>query len=138
MYKRQYLSDADLSDANLRRANLSGADLSGAYLDDMYVDIPTDLSEVRPIILSTPDRLKMHLWHSDEDWHNGEAKPIHACKTAHCLAGFAHHMAALKRPALLSPKVNVYLVGKRALGDEAASHFLDSDEAALALSLIHI
>lgn len=132
---------ADLRDAEVRGADLRGADLRDAflkrvklrdaYLDEMYLDIPVTLSEVREVILSHRDRLNMRNWHVDEDWHNGKAKPVDECGTAHCIAGWAHHLAALRRPELLDEKVNVYLVGQLALGDEAAEHFFDSNDEAL-------
>jgi hypothetical protein len=74
----------------------------------------------------------MELWHGDDAWRNGEAKPVNECGTSHCIAGWAHHLAALKRSELLDERINVYLLGRLALGDEAASHFFDSTDSALA------
>ena len=137
------LSGTDLSGANLRAANLRGTDLRGTYLraaylrwsdldgalfDDVYTDIPVTLSEVRDLILSHVDRLNMNTWHSDNHWRD---KPVDECGTSHCVAGWTHHLASLKRPKLLASKINTWLVGRMALGEEAASHFYDSDEEAL-------
>lgn len=150
-FKYADLRDAVLSRSVLRNANLAGADLRGTDLrdadlsevkfgnneldgtkfDEVYKNIPVTLSEVRDVILQNRDRLVMHSWHSDDDWQTGGAKPIHVCQTTHCIAGWAHHLAALKRPELLDEKINVYLVGRLALGDKAASHFFDSRSDAL-------
>ena len=135
------LTDANLIGANLRGANLRGAilndadlrraNLIDANLDEMYSDIPVTLAEVRDVILSRRERLDMRFWHDDSDWHNGTAKPIDECCTSHCIAGWAHHLASLKRPELLDPKVNIYLVGRLALGVEVANRFYDDSESVL-------
>lgn len=129
--RRADLSRADLSRANLEGVNLYRVDLAGANFGPVYIDIPVTLEEVRAVILANKDRLNMESWHGDDEWHNGVAKPVNDCGTTHCVAGWAHHLAALKRPELLDPKVNVYLVGRLALGDAAAEHFFDDEEEAL-------
>ena len=118
-----YLFGANLLGANLRKANLRCA-----KLDDMYSDIQVSFDDVAEVILSHRDRLDMARWHGDNDWHNGAAYPVDQCGTSHCAAGWAHHLAALKRPELLDEKVNVYLVGRLVMGDEAAEHFFDDND----------
>ena len=126
------LEGAYLRGANLEGANLRDAYLGDAYLGDAYADIPVTLRDVADAILRRPSRLDMDTWHGDDDWCDGEAKPIDECGTSHCLAGWAHHLAAIKRPELLDPKINVYLVGRLALGNDVAKRFYDSNEETLA------
>ena len=125
------LRDADLYGANLYGADLHGANLRDTMFDAVYINLPVTLLQVRDVILSRPNLLSMSGWHGDDDWHNGTVHQMDECQTTHCVAGFAHCIAAIKRPSLLNEKVNVQLVGRLALGDEAASHFYDSDEDAI-------
>lgn len=100
----------------------------------MYIGLNELVSpqDVYSVIKENPDRLKMSSWHGDSEWHNGhDAKAVHDCGTSHCIAGWAHHLCAIKRPELLSDKVNVELVGRLCLGDEAASHFHDGTDDAM-------
>mgnify|MGYP004259535753 CR=1 FL=1 len=51
--------------------------------------LPCPISQVRWHIVEHGDRLDMNYWHGFSNcWHPG-TKPEHACKTAHCLAGWA-------------------------------------------------
>ncbi len=126
-----YLQGANLRCANLRCADLQDADLHDAYLEDAYQRIPVTLEEVRDVILGHVDKLNMSNWHSDERWHNGTVREISECGTTHCMAGFAHLIAAKRRPELLDEKINVELVGRLALGEEVARRFYDTNESVL-------
>ena len=126
------LSGVDLSGVDLSGVDLSGAKLTGAILDRMYVDIPVTLAEVRDAILANLDKFNMRQWHSDNNWHNGKVHPLSECATTHCIAGWAHYLAAQRRPELCNPKVSTYLVGRLALGEEATKHFFDKSDDALA------
>ena len=87
--------------------------------------------QVAEHILSNQSKLAMYTWHSNDDWHNGQVNDIRTCNTTHCMAGWAHVFAAMERPALLGPKINIHLVGKLTLGEEAESHFFDNNETAI-------
>lgn len=127
------LSWADLGGADLSEANLSEADLRGAEIPNReWMRGLVSLSEVAGVVLAHPERLEMGEWHSDSEWKNGVAKPVEACGTTHCIAGWAEHLAALKDPRILEVKMHSYLIGRLILGDEAASHFYDSNEDAIA------
>ena len=110
------LSEADLSGADLRGADLSeadlrGADLSGADCDRADGAQLENLKEVAKIALSTG--LQMHSVHS-------------GCGTTHCIAGWA--CAMLPNGKLLEQKLGWEEAGRLLLGNDAASHFFDSDE----------
>ena len=134
------LSNADLSDANLRNADLSDANLSDANLRNAnlpsgYRRITNILKETAQHILAHQELLNMGIWHSNNDWMSKGLglSPLgqESCGTTHCMAGWAHVIASREIPELRSDKVNVHLVGKLALGDEAEKHFFDSNKKAI-------
>ena len=111
------LAGADLSGANLRYANLRGADLSGADLGDAKglpdLSVPNLLNEIP----TTPDKLDMGSWH---------------CGTAHCLAGWAVHLAGpegYKLEAQIGPSAAGALIWSASCG--IIPNFLDSNEDAI-------
>jgi hypothetical protein len=76
--------------------------------------------------------LLMHHWHSG--WISilmtADLSPearFHCCGTAHCIAGFAQVMCGLGAFRCEAPRVGFIVLGK-----EAASHFYDSSEQAIA------
>lgn len=82
------LSDANLIEADLSRANLSGASLRGASLRGANLsgaNLPKTakirklFSKIKTAIETNGNKLDM------SDWHT--------CKTTHCVAGWAIHLA---------------------------------------------
>ena len=108
------LRDANLSGADLRDANLRGADLSGAKFSIPFTPDPQLINKVAAKALATNDALDMDIWHT--------------CETTHCIAGWANHLHPEGR--LLEHFTSPYLAARLLLGDEAASHFFDSNDAA--------
>jgi hypothetical protein len=71
------------------------------------------LKEVARHALAHPDNLDMRAWHSD-------------CGTAHCIAGWAVHLAGARGYAL-EARFDAAAAGFLLLGAWAATHFHDSD-----------
>ena len=111
------LREADLREANLSWANLCGADLSGAKGLPIAADAPARLQAVAAQVLSTPDCLRMNLWHSN-------------CGTAHCLAGWAIHQAG-PIGATLEALHGAHLAGLLLLGHDAAARFYQPNHEVL-------
>ena len=108
------LTGADLSDANLSGADLRNADLSGADFGIPFTPDPQLINKVAAKALATNDALDM------DDWHT--------CETTHCIAGWAIHLHPEGK--LLEYFTSPHLAARLLLGDEAASHFYDSSDAA--------
>ena len=70
------------------------------------------LKRVAEAVQAPGNRLEMGRWH--------------ACETTHCIAGWAAYLAGVERGEAPST------AGYRLLGAEAATHFYDSDAAAMA------
>jgi hypothetical protein len=96
------LRDADLSDANLSDANLRGADLSGAYLSgadqkeltrEEYAQRALKYRERHPEVPVVPelDATICRIVTSGEG--TLDMSGWHQCKTSHCRAGWAIHLA---------------------------------------------
>ena len=119
------LSGSDLSHADLRDADLSGADLSHAILRDadlrgsigfpVAVDAPQRLLAVARAALAEDSALDMEHWHT--------------CKTTHCIAGWAIHLAG-ELGRVLQESHGPELAGRMLLGHEAALHFYDTNDDA--------
>jgi len=105
------LRGADLRGAHLRRADLRWANLRGAKLD---LEIESGLLEKIASEALKENALDM------DDWHT--------CKTTHCIAGWACHLA--KNGIELEKKYGAQIAGLKLLGVEAHSHFFDSNEDA--------
>jgi hypothetical protein len=116
--RRANLSDAILSDANLSDANLSGAILSGANGLPIAADAQQRLHAVASHVLAHPQILQMGSWHNE-------------CGTAHCLAGWAIHQAGTLGE-VLEKLHGPYMAGLLLLGSNAAAHFYDSNDDAIA------
>jgi hypothetical protein len=134
--KRADLSWADLEGANLGGANLEGADLEGANLcgadlswtklrgsnltgvalDDTYEHSEKLLKQIAEIIINEPDRLNMDAWHN-------------RCGTTHCLSGWATTLHS--EGELWEERYGNHTAGFMILGQEAASHFYDTNEEAI-------
>jgi hypothetical protein len=77
------------------------------------------------------ENFDMDTWHKEWDIHGptplcGE-EAYNECGTVHCIAGFAQVMAQVKGFSTYPEDAGYYL-----LGNEAHSHFMDSDEEGLA------
>jgi hypothetical protein len=125
------LSGADLSGAYLSGADLSGADLSGAYLSEGSFDeipkIENLDAELFKIIKTKKGSLNMGRWH-------GEDKAP-ACKTTHCRAGWAIHLAGEFGRAMewaLGAPVAGALLYARAYPDLPIPNFYATNEDAIA------
>jgi hypothetical protein len=127
------LSHAILNGANLRGANLSyailrgailhGAILNGAILNGanglpIAADAQQRLRAVASHVLDHPQILQMKSWHSE-------------CGTTHCLAGWAIHQAGTLGE-VLEKLHGPYMAGLLLLGANAAAHFYDSNDDAIA------
>jgi hypothetical protein len=117
------LSHANLSDANLSGANLSGVDLSDANLSGanglpIAADAQQRLRAVASHVLAHPQILQMKIWHSE-------------CGTTHCLAGWAIHQAGTLGE-VLEKLHGSHMAGLLLLGANAAAHFYDSNDDAIA------
>ena len=108
---------ANLHGANLHGADLSGANLRGAQGLPIVADAPARLQAVAAQVLSSPDCLRMNLWHSN-------------CGTAHCLAGWAIHQAG-PIGATLEALHGAHLAGLLLLGHDAAARFYQSNDEVL-------
>ena len=121
--RNAYLEGTNLRGANLRGTNLWDADFRGANLKESLLDEPIAteeqarqrLSVIAQNVKAEPNSLDMREWH--------------ACETTHCLAGWAIHHAG-EEGARLEAKYGPYVAGLLLLGNEAASHFYDIDDAA--------
>jgi hypothetical protein len=120
---RADLRDASLAGADLTNADLAGADLAGADLTNAKgLDLPAPdvaaarIKQIAEIVTADQAALKMDGWH---------------CGTAHCIAGWAIHLAGDDGYALEKAKGS-YMAGLELLGVEAAAHFYDDNERALA------
>jgi len=82
-----YLDGAYLDGANLRGAYLDVANLRGAYLDGAYLDV-ANLDGV-PIILNIDTTILAAI----EGGGSLDMSTWHSCKTTHCRAGWAIHLA---------------------------------------------
>ncbi len=108
------LIGADLTGAKLSWANLQGANIKGAQFD---VEIEDGLLQrIANLVLSDNAKLAMHR--------------VHICNTKHCIAGWACHLAA--RGKEMEVQYGWDWAGLRLLGPEAATHFYDSDQNAIA------
>jgi hypothetical protein len=78
-------------------------------------DCNRNLKQVAALALAHDNSLKMD--------------KVHVCETTHCIAGWA----VFNHPdgAEMEKKCGWWLAGKFLLGDEAASHFMDSQEDGL-------
>jgi hypothetical protein len=117
------LSYAILSYADLRDADLSGANLRDANLRDanglpIAADAQQRLRAVASHVLDHPQILQMESWHSE-------------CGTTHCLAGWAIHQAGTLGE-VLEKLHGPYMAGLLLLGANAAAHFHDSNDDAIA------
>jgi uncharacterized protein YjbI with pentapeptide repeats len=75
-----YLRGANLRGANLREADLNGANLRGADLNNEHpIPIVPNIDAAILAALDTGGQLEMETWHT--------------CKTTHCRAGWAMHLA---------------------------------------------
>ena len=111
---RLWLKDASTG----LRADLLGADLRDAVGLPIVDDAPARLQAVAAAVLADPASLNMGHWHSP-------------CGTAHCIAGMAIAQAG-PIGKTLEVMHGAYMAGLLLLGTEAASHFFDSNEDALA------
>jgi hypothetical protein len=107
------LCGANLRDADLCGANLYGANLRGATGLPIASDSQERLKAVAQQVLNQPDSLQMGDWHSK-------------CGTAHCLAGWAIHLAG-PTGEILEKLHGPHLAGLLLLGTEAAEHFYESN-----------
>lgn len=116
--------NADLRGADLRGAVLSGADLRGAVLRgavlsdavgfSIAADAPERLQAVARAALE-PNALEMGAWHT--------------CKTTHCIAGWAVHLAG-EPGRILESTLGMEIAGLCLLGPEAHRYFfVGNDEA---------
>jgi hypothetical protein len=112
------LSGANLSGANLRYANLSDIDLRGANGLPIAADAQQRLRAVASHVLAHPQILQMKIWHSE-------------CGTTHCLAGWAIHQAGTLGE-VLEKLHGSHMAGLLLLGANAAAHFYDSNDDAIA------
>ena len=106
---RETVAKAVASGANLRDADLSDAKFSIPFTPD-----PQLINKVARAALATNDALEMDAWHT--------------CETTHCIAGWSIHLHPEGK--LLEHFTSPYLAARFLLGDEAASHFDDSNDAA--------
>ncbi|MCI0541141.1 MAG: pentapeptide repeat-containing protein [Verrucomicrobiales bacterium] len=100
------LCGAELRGANLTDALFTGADLSGARLSDTKGTTTNEesiarLDEIREHVIVHGDELKMGAWHGT-GW-DPDCEPEHACKTSHCLAGWAQALCPDKSIRELDP-----------------------------------
>jgi hypothetical protein len=109
------LRGADLRDADLCDADLSVASLCGAMGLLIAADAATRLQAVAEAALQ-PGALRMDAWHS--------------CGTAHCIAGWAIHLAG-EPGRIMESMMGSHLAGLLLLGVEAAEHFYDSNDKAM-------
>jgi uncharacterized low-complexity protein len=109
---------ANLSHANLSHANLSDANLSGANGLPIAADAQQRLRAVASHVLAHPQILQMKIWHSE-------------CGTTHCLAGWAIHQAGTLGE-VLEKLHGSHMAGLLLLGANAAAHFYDSNDDAIA------
>ena len=112
------LSVANLRDANLRGANLSVANLSGANGLPIAADAQQRLRAVASHVLAHPQTLEMEIWHNE-------------CGTTHCLAGWAIYQAGTLGE-VLEKLHGPEIAGLLLLGANAAAHFYDSNDDAIA------
>ena len=147
--RRADLIGADLRGANLRGADLS-ADLSGADL--CYADLRganlrgaagvasrdeciARLDEIREHVVEHGDQLNMLSWHGD-GW-SSDLGPDHACKTSHCLAGWAQALcpdASIRKldPVDAGVKLIPLAAGRFWDGDKETYEWLKNREYATA------
>ena len=115
---RANLRNADLRGANLRNADLTNASLFGAKGLPIVSDSQQRLRAVASEVLAFPNGLQMEAWHGD-------------CGTTHCLAGWAiHHAGPIGK--VLEQLHGPYMAGLLLLGVDAAEHFYDSKDDAIA------
>jgi uncharacterized low-complexity protein len=112
------LLDANLLGANLLDANLRGANLSGANGLPIAADAQQRMRAVASHVLDHPQILQMESWHSE-------------CGTTHCLAGLAIHQAGTLGE-VLEKLHGPHMAGLLLLGANAAAHFYDSNDDAIA------
>jgi len=132
---------ANLENANLDYCNLSNSDLTGVNMVDIItfknanlintiLDYQIEeglLEKVAHTILNQPDRFDMKWWHS---YYDEEDDNLNECNTIHCIAGWAVTLS--DKGKQLEDKLNsTELAGLLLLGNEAHSHFFDSDEQAI-------
>lgn len=113
------LRGAVLSNADLRGAVLRGVDLRGAVLSDavglsIAADAPERLQAVARAALE-PNALDMRAWHT--------------CKTTHCMAGWAVHLAG-EPGRILELTLGTEIAGLCLLGPEAHRYFFKGNDEA--------
>lgn len=136
--------NARFQGADFREADLSGALLGEQQIRDLVVDgvrvrhalndrtalmapmgdAPQRLATVAAIVLSDPSNLDMTHWHNS-------SREGGKCKTTHCLAGWAIHLAG-PLGAFLEDRFGAARAGEILLGKEAASFFYADNATALA------
>ena len=116
------LTGADLTGAVLTDADLTDADLTGAVLTGAYgfalpepEDAERRIRAVAEAALASPGALAMDGWHK--------------CETAHCIAGWAIHLAG-DAGYILERVHGSHMAGLMLLGAEAHKHFYDSNDDA--------
>ncbi len=119
------LSNSDLTGANLVYATFENANLTNTILD--YQIEEGLLEKVAHTILNRPDRFDMKYWHIYYDEYNDK---LNECNTIHCIAGWAVTLSN-KGKQLEKELHSTELAGLLLLGNEAHSHFFDSNEQAI-------
>ena len=114
------LAGANLAGAKLAGVDIRGADIRDANLADasglpVAADAAERLKDVATAALQ-PNALQMDTWHT--------------CGTAHCIAGWAIHLAG-EPGRLMESMMGAEVAGLLLLGTEAHQHFYDSNEQAL-------
>ena len=121
------------SGADLRGADLRGADLRVAKLRFAILrcaegiatreECIARLDEIRTHIIEHGDKLEMGKWHG-EGW-SADCGPEHACKTSHCLVGWAQALCPDKAIRELDPITAgvrlIPLAAGRFWGDDATT-----------------
>ncbi len=113
------LIGANMSGADLTWANLCSANLRGANIKDAQFDVEIEdglLQRIAKLVLSDNAKLAM--------------QSVHTCNTTHCIAGWACHLAEQGKE--MEEQYGWSWAGLRLLGPEAATHFYDSDQNAIA------
>jgi hypothetical protein len=63
------------------------------------------LDEVREIVLAKPKRLKMDAWHTGKWTPEHTPQEEHACKSAHCIAGWLQALSPDKAIREMEPAI---------------------------------
>ncbi len=117
--KCAYFIDSILENTDFSGADLFAADFSGAIINNAKFDTEIEdglLQRIAKIIINNPKKFNSENTHTD--------------KNVHDLAGWACHLA--ERGEEMEEQYGWAWAGLRLLGPEAATHFYDSDQNAIA------